>query len=297
MDDDDSGFWLGAAALLTCVFAPSAYASIKKRSRPLRPFVKGSPAAAAVGQRGPSEEKRLRALFEDRVAQLCKASKNCVQYVLLRLFQQMRPLATHGQVNESLVARLTTLRQRYSNGVDEVLAFVLKDGVIASYADDATRRAALFPGSGGLAEFDNPDTKVVARNWAKGAMGYEVCLRSKTELDLNEVEHVVAVLLHEVAHSIHTEYELGSSHGPDFEAINSFLVGFARCEVARAPQSEKQTWMAPDRTHASWALRPFDAEKFNAACKEKEVSFCGTNVSVGACSGACGAGRGAHIKK
>ena len=250
---------------------------------------------------GAPQKAEVDAAFKLAKARLMKASKACVQYLLLRLYQR----------DERVQARLDELPRDTRADVE---AF-LNDPALKGYSpNDPSLRSALFPGKGmlsntsGLQEYDDPCSKIVARNWNKGKgvlhkAGYEVCLQSKRAHELNEVEMVVAVLLHEVAHTIHREHVGTRAHGPEFNRVNNFLVGFARCELQRPSSlAEKQKWRAPDNTDSRWmqitnaadssgpGLRDFDVSKFSKACDQGGSDnpkdwprFCGINAPIGAC--------------
>ena len=269
--------------------------------------------AKAKADEGPKQRAKVEAAFRLAKARLLAASRSCVQYVLHQLYQGATGADDDPALRQRVQARLDALRPDVRRDVDAFVA----DPALKGLTDAASRREALFPGAGmlsktsGLNEFDATDSKIVARNWNKGKgilhkAGYEVCLQSKTAHELNQVEMVVAVLLHEVAHTIHREQEYNDAHGPDFDAINNFLVGLARCELGRASPTEKRTWRSPDTTDSRWmaitdadnldgpGLREFDVGSFSAACTQggsKNASdwpqFCGIKAPIGAC-GRCG---------
>lgn len=265
--------------------------------------------AKAKADLGASERAEVDAAFRLAKARLLEASKACVQYLLMRLYQR----------DERVQARLDELSK---DTRDDVEAF-LDDPALKGHSPKDLR-AALFPGKGmlsdtsGLQEYDAPCSKIVARNWNKGKgvlhkAGYEVCLQSKVAHELNEVEMVVAVLLHEVAHTIHREHVGTKAHGPEFNRVNNFLVSFARCELQRASLTEKRRWRAPDNTDSRWmqitnpadsvnnmlrtrspGLRDFDVSKFSNACDQGGSEnpkdwprFCGIKAPIGACDRGC----------
>jgi hypothetical protein len=149
-----------------------------------------------------------------------------------------------------------------------------------------------------VSELHDPSTKVVARNWMKGMLGYEVCAQWKCGWKLNKVEHMVGVLLHEVVHSMHLEHESTAIHGVDFYMMNDFLVGFARCEISQASGAEQRKWDAwqGDLKCAvsgkeNLACMPFDTDVFNTSCGgDASVRFCGLKVRIGSCSTKCKGG-------
>jgi hypothetical protein len=250
-----------------------------------REFV-GSAMAACAGTRA----SRCRALFAARKKELLAAAVSCVQFVLLRLYQRLRE-REKGRWWSCYLAQVPSSKTR-----QEIEGFI-RVAARKQDSSDIVRRKRLFDPQD-VGEFDEPPPSVVvARNYAKGYQ-YYVCLQSKSAMVLNEIEHVVAVLLHEVAHSIHHEYERSEVHGADFQVINSFLVRVAREELATSSAQERAAWRAPDST--KWQLqgdlgrRDFLPAKFASACRggseQPNVSFCGLSVPIGTCNGGCGGG-------
>lgn len=150
--------------------------------------------------------------------------------------------------------------------------------------DEEAIKRHLFPGrSGSLHEYkrderDASQARVVARNHGKGGC-YEVCL-DKDPADaskgLNDLEHVVSVLLHEVAHTIHCETK--EPHNSQFHAIYQFLVATTAKVLDAVPTAD-----APPLVTGSLT---FDRSKFKHACDESSgsVTFCGTNVDLAHCN-------------
>lgn len=248
--------------------------------------------AACAGTRA----SRCRAMFASRKKELLAAAVSCVQFVLLRLYQRLREQEKDRWWN-CYLAQVPSSKTR-----QEIEGFIRVEARKQDSSDIVRRKRLFDPQDVG--EFDEPPPSVVvARNWMKGYK-YFVCLQSKSAMVLNEVEHVVAVLLHEVAHSIHHEFENNEVHGADFQVINSFLVRVAREELAMSSAQERATWRAPDSTkwyeQGDLGRRDFLPAKFASACRggsdQPNVNFCGMSVPIGTCNGGCG-GSGVPPKK
>jgi hypothetical protein len=87
---------------------------------------------------------------------------------------------------------------------------------------------------------------------------------------LNSVESIVAVLLHEVARTVHgADHEAHAKHSSEFEELNTFLVQYVQCAMGRASEQEQRRWRG---VRADWRdavqrgrLR-FDIAAFRGMC-------------------------------
>jgi hypothetical protein len=224
-------------------------------------------------------------VFQARKKELLDSAVACVQYVLVALAQQL----VSDRDGDWLKSQLPSEARR-----KEVIRFISPIAVRTESRGDIAN--ALFPRSR-VHEFDSScgsHAKVVAQNVGKGS-SYNICAQAKalregdTAHTLNDVETMVGVMLHEVAHSIHTEFEFGVTHGAGFEELNSFLVQFAKCAVLRAREGDRAQWRG---VRSDWqeavqegGRRPFDVQKFAAQCASSaRVRFCGVQVPMGSCT-------------
>lgn len=167
---------------------------------------------------------------------------------------------------------------------DAINASLMSKSSDGAQAREFTQRR-LFPGiNRGLKEYkrdtnDDKQERVVARNHDKGGC-YEVCLDANPAdpaAGLNKVEHVVSVLLHEVAHTIHYETCKCDVHNQQFHDIYDFLVRTARCVLRNGD--------APLKT----GRVEFNVDTFEEACgPNNRVYFCGVTVPLSRCDGECG---------
>jgi hypothetical protein len=224
-----------------------------------------------------------------KIAQL-DAAVRCVQYVLVSLARAVKtPQFFAG-------SELPDTRQK------ELTSFLSLHETVLS--DDASAGTALFPRDA-VSIFDRwcgNDAKVVAQNWEKG-YSYKVCAVAKpTQANdekhvLNSVESIVAVLLHEVAHTVHGDHEAHANHSPAFERLNTFLMQYAQCVLRQASDQEQYRWRGFGPTHTAWRdaitqqPTPFDISAFLRMCSQGTIHFCGVKIPVGKCKGGCGSER------
>jgi hypothetical protein len=86
---------------------------------------------------------------------------------------------------------------------------------------------------------------------------------------LNSVESIVAVLLHEIAHTVHGDHEAHAKHSSEFEEINTFLVQYAQCAMGRASELEQRRWRGVRANRRDAVQRGrirFDIAEFREMC-------------------------------
>lgn len=97
-------------------------------------------------------------------------------------------------------------------------------------------------GSIKLREYDRPDDNVLATNSNKG-QEIAICVRSKTDpQQLNSINSMVRVLIHELAHSMDHSYVNHKDHGECFYQLERFLV---KCAINSVDANGKQFYTCP----------------------------------------------------
>jgi hypothetical protein len=229
--------------------------------------------------------------FNEKKKQLLLSAVTCTQYVLKMIHGRLHEFPTREKKQQWLVKSGMKSLERQC----EVIAFFEQqaDNLLQSHK---------------VAELDRwcGDVKnVAAQNWGKGD-SYKICVQVKPSKkddmlhQLNSVESIVAVLLHEVAHTIHQEQEETISHSDGFHEINTFLVNFANCKLNQASPAIKKEWKGVQAgpfindkgevqaSQFSAQLVNFDPAKLAKLCQSPTpISFCGVKVPVGQCNGKC----------
>lgn len=244
--------------------------------------------------------------------ELLLAAKRVVQYVLYQVYlseqdddgrlidqwvsDKQKKVSYHHHHHHNKGGKPTTCTKTQHADMADLLRQYIGGGklggaitasLLPKYSTPATKEAAvrerLFPGNGKLYEYkrdpkDPSQKNVVARNHEKGRC-YEVCLDADPAdpgAGLNKVEHVVSVLLHEVAHTIHLEHCKSEVHNRQFQDLYEFLVDTARCVLTK------------DDAPLTTGSITFDLPTFEASCGEdNSISFCGVTVPLSRCDGNC----------
>lgn len=239
-----------------------------------------------------SEDER--AQFEVKKRELLDAAVRCVQYVLVSLAREVEE-----NKRESLFVAPRVLRGLSDSRIRELVSFLYMDGAVLRNDESAGTALLARDAVDVFDRWCHKDAKVVAQNWEKGYR-YKVCVQHKpTSANdethvLNSVESIVAVLLHEIAHTVHGDHEAHAKHSSEFEEINTFLVQYAQCAMGRASEQEQRRWRG---VRANWRdavqrgrIR-FDIAAFREMCSSQTpVLFCGMRIPVGKCHGTCKGG-------